>query len=372
MTTLEKLHVGVAGVNTRGSRLISALNTLENVHLHAVCDVSEQALNAADADFGGADKYVDYATMLSKAQLDAVIIATPVQFHIQQAIMALQNNVHVLSEVPAGVSIDECKQLVRACKASKGVYMIAENMNYFKHTALVTELVRKGLFGTTYYAEGEYIHDVTAREAKTPWRREWMTGIDGITYGTHSLGPILQWMPGDRVVSVCCAGSGHHNNDSHGKPFHQDTSVMLCKMQSGGLVKIRLDLVSTRPQTFECNAHQLQGTEGCFESARAKGESHRVWLRSRCDDPEKWLDLDDLADEFLTEWRKGHDEDAKKAEHGGSDFFVTKDFVDSIVNGTAPTLGIHEAMDITLPGLVSQQSIAANSKWLDVPNSRNW
>ena len=30
------------------------------------------------------------------------------------------------------------------------------------------------------------------------------------------------------------------------------------------------------------------------------------------------------------------------------------------------------AMDMTLPGLVSQQSIAQNGQWLDVPDSRSW
>jgi len=57
------------------------------------------------------------------------------------------------------------------------------------------------------------------------WRRKWQTGINGVTYGTHSLGPILQWMPGDRVVSVCCAGSGHHYRDPRGAEYEMEDSV---------------------------------------------------------------------------------------------------------------------------------------------------
>jgi hypothetical protein len=37
-----------------------------------------------------------------------------------------------------------------------------------------------------------------------------------------------------------------------------------------------------------------------------------------------------------------------------------------------PALGIHEAMDMTLAGLVSQQSIQEDGAWLDVPDSRRW
>jgi hypothetical protein len=41
-------------------------------------------------------------------------------------------------------------------------------------------------------------------------------------------------------------------------------------------------------------------------------------------------------------------------------------------HGTEPELGIDAAMDMTLPGLLSQQSIEQGGTWLDVPDSRDW
>ena len=129
-------------------------------------------------------------------------------------------------------------------------------------------MVRQGLFGTPYYAEGEYLHELKELNEITKWRRKWQTGINGITYGTHSLGPILQWMPGDRVARVCCAGRGHHYSDPRGDIYeNEDSCVMLCKMRSGGLVKIRVDMLSDRPHAM--TNYQLQGTDGCYESSRA-------------------------------------------------------------------------------------------------------
>ncbi|MBA4387735.1 MAG: hypothetical protein C0404_07120 [Verrucomicrobia bacterium] len=40
--------------------------------------------------------------------------------------------------------------------------------------------------------------------------------------------------------------------------------------------------------------------------------------------------------------------------------------------GLPKAAGIHEAMDMTLPGLVSQESILQGGKWLPVPDSRKW
>lgn len=145
---------------------------------------------------------------------------------------------------------------------------------------------------------------------------------------------------------------------------------MLCRMRHGGLVKIRLDMLSNRPHAM--TNYQVQGTDGSYESARAAGETNRIWLRSRCPDMKSWLDLSTLADEFLPEYWKRGMETAKKAGHGGGDYFEVLDFVDAARGKRACPIGIHEAMDMTLPGLVSQLSIRQAGAWLDVPDSREW
>jgi len=48
------------------------------------------------------------------------------------------------------------------------------------------------------------------------------------------------------------------------------------------------------------------------------------------------------------------------------------DFVDAALGKRPPAVGIHEAMDMTMPGLISQQSIAASGRWIEVPDSREW
>jgi predicted dehydrogenase len=287
------------------------------------------------------------------------------------ALAALERNLHVLSEVTAGVSIEECRALVVACQTSRGMYMMAENYTYMQPNVMVREMVRRGLFGTPYYAEGEYVHELKELNEITPWRRVWHTGINGITYPTHSLGPILQWMAGDRVVAVSCAGSGHHYRDARGAEYeNEDSCVMLGKLASGGLVKIRVDVLSDRPHSMA--NYQLQGTDGCYESARAEGDTHRVWLRDRCPDPNTWLDLMTLTDEFLPDFWKENLAAAESSGHGGGDYFEVLDFIDAIEGKRPNPIDIHAAMDMTLPGLVSQQSIAQDSAWLPVPDSREW
>jgi len=87
--------------------------------------------------------------------------------HVPQSILALDHGVHVLSEVPAGISIDECRDLTRAAARSKAIYMMAENYVFMRPNMLVRQIARAGLFGQLYYAEGEYLHDCKGLNERT-------------------------------------------------------------------------------------------------------------------------------------------------------------------------------------------------------------
>ena len=169
-----EIKAGIIGACARGGSFKAGLEAV-GITIKAVCDINEDGLADAAERMGAEQKYTDYEEMLDKAGIDAVIIGTPMQLHVPMSIAALKKNISVLCEVTAGVSIEECKDLVAACKESDAVYMMAENYIYFKNNVLVTELVKKGLFGQVYYAEGEYVHELKQMNEDTPWRRTWQT-----------------------------------------------------------------------------------------------------------------------------------------------------------------------------------------------------
>ena len=374
---MKRIRLGVVGAAGRGGHFRDIIAATGAIDVVAVCDTREDALEEVRQRFAAPEKYADYHEMLAKSDIDAVFIGTPMPFHAEQSIAALDSGRHVISEVTAAVSLDECRRLVAAVRRSKRVYMMAENYIYMHSNAIVSELVRQGLFGEVFYAAAEYIHELKELNEQTPWRRRWQTGLPGITYGTHSLGPILQWMPGDRVASVACANSGSHYRDPRGEAYAQDTASMMCRTVQGRMIVIRVDMISDRPHA--CGNYQLQGTDGCFESSRGgPGEVDRIWLkRLPGADPRAWRDLNDFTNDsglkarFVPQWWRDAPPEALAAGHGGSDFFELWDFVRA-VRGEAPCrIGIDAAMDMTLPGLISQQAVTAGA-WLDVPDSRAW
>ncbi|MEM7133098.1 MAG: Gfo/Idh/MocA family oxidoreductase [Chloroflexota bacterium] len=365
----NKIKVAFAGAR-RASSFFKAFQAHPETEIVALCDPHKETLveagNATDID----QLYPVYETMLEDAKPDAVVVSSPMHYHAPQAISALQRGIHVLSEVTAAVSMDEARWLVQACNESTAVYMMAENYNYMKPNVLVQSMVEAGLFGETYYAEGEYIHELSALHhtptGKPTWRYYWQVGVNGCTYPTHSLGPCLQWIK-ERPEQISCIGTGVWTDPEHAM---EDTVLLLCKTASGKLIRVRLDMLSKRPHSM--TNYTLQGTKGAYESKRRAGEGNWVWLEDFCQDPNEWLPLEQFEEAYLPEIWQHPPPEALSAGHGGGDYFEVVDFVDAVLGRKPPSIDIHAAMDMTLPGLISQESIRCGGEWLKVPDSRKW
>ncbi len=143
----ETIRFGIVGAAGRGNSSVRALQANPATELTALCDVRTEQLRAHAAELGVAHTFTDAEALLDSGSVDAVILGTPMPLHAPHAILALERDIHVLSEVTAGVSVAECRDLVRAARRSGAKYMMAENFTYTKPNVLVLELARRGLFG---------------------------------------------------------------------------------------------------------------------------------------------------------------------------------------------------------------------------------
>ena len=361
MSASPKVRIGIAGA-PRGRAFLAGLSSFEGaVELAAVYDPQPEALKILP----NAEELMltdSFERLLE--DVDAVIIASPQQHHAPQAITALERGVHVLSEVPAAVSLEQASALVGAVRSTSAKYMMAENYCYTRANLTVRELARNGAFGSMYFGEGEYLHEMkSAHRGPTgaaTWRYYWQVGRAGVTYPTHSLGPLLQWCS-DRVVAVSCIGTGRHTDPEH---EIDDTVLLLARTARGALLKIRLDLLSNRPHLWDY--YSLQGTRGCYEAPRVPGSLGFVYFEGKS--PEATFEpLENYVDAVLP---SRYRDVARNAGHWGADTWPVREFLDAVMMDTEPPIDVYAALDMTLPGIVSESSFYQNGAWLAVPNPR--
>lgn len=358
------LRVGIVGAR-RGRAFVPALRGCPEVTIAALCDISQQQLDRHREAFGNPACFLAYDDMLASG-IDLAIIATPMHLHASMAAEALRRNIHVLSEVSAAVSLEQCRELVAAARASSAKYMMAENCCYMKPFYLVRNMARAGVFGDIYYAEGEYVHEIPNLSLETTWRDEWLFNRRGITYPTHPLGPILDWMD-DRVTTVIAMGTGSRNYPRY---RGDDCAIMLCRTAKGGVVKIRNDMLSPRPPTH--NYVALQGTEGAYEALRHDHDSHRVCLREPGVHPDqrRWRPLAEFEAEYLPEIWRHPPQAVAQAGHEGSDYFTARAFIEAVLEDREPPIDVYRALDFTVPGLMSEVSILQGGAPVAVPDFR--
>ena len=367
----DELKVGIVGTN-RGEWLIPCFQAIAETHVAGLCDINQTRLCEVADQFGIEDRYVEYEQMV-EADLDIIVLGTPMHLHVPQSVMALERNKHVLCEVTAAVSLDQCCELVEAVRSSSAKYMMGEGACYMKPNMLVRSMVERGAFGEVYFAEGDYTHELKSLyhtpDGKPTWRHTWLVGRNGSTYGSHSLGPALDWLD-DRVARVSCMGTGVRTDPEH---VMEDTVVMLCKTHKDALVKIRVDFLSNRPTRVY---YSLQGTRGCYEATTGLGDKHKVWLADTCKGPHDWRPLSEFEEEFLPQAWRETSEEALRAEFKPGrrriDYLVARDFVDCIVKDTEPPIDVYRALDFTVPDIISGMSIEQGGVPLPVPDFREF
>ncbi|WP_409344842.1 Gfo/Idh/MocA family protein [Paenibacillus sp. MBLB4367] len=368
------IKVGIAGV--RGLSMLTGFKSIPDTEVVALCDLDEDYLQMQAKKHDIPRTYRIFEDMLA-SDIDAVVISTPMQLHVPQTIQALQSGKHVMCEVTAGVTMDELWWLKETVEQSGKVYMLAENYCYIPQNQLIGSMVRKGMFGEIYFGEGEYLHNTRelayrfnrpgAGESATPtWRKYWQLGKRGNFYPTHSLGPVMQWFQGDRIRSVSTFATGWHTD----KRFRQeDTSITLCQMESGKLIKLRMDCISNRPHNM--SYYTLQGTKGSYEAPRGLGDQHKVYFAADGENPDhaEWRPLSDF-NEYLPERYKNVTEEQKSAGHWGGDFFIVEDFVNAMKGLQKPAIDVYDACEWTAVALLSELSVMNGGRTMEMPDFR--
>ncbi len=145
--TGRMLKLGVAGLGRAFVLMRPALAGHPNVQLTAAADPREEARARFVAEFGGRT-YPSVEDLCADPGVDAVYVATPHEFHAQNAITAARNGKHVLVEKPMALNLEECHAMIEAARKG-GIHLVVGHSHSFDAPiARTRELIAGGAFGT--------------------------------------------------------------------------------------------------------------------------------------------------------------------------------------------------------------------------------
>jgi hypothetical protein len=153
------LATGLAiGLATGSTAILSAQSANETIRV---------AFIGVAAKGGTAEAYPEFRKMLDRKDIDAAVIATPVNLQKEIVLAALEAGKHVYSEKPMGFAPEQCLQIVAAAKSAKGIYQAGFQLRHDPNRNAAMKYIKAGgigkvVFLQAYRHSGGLPHD-------TPW-----------------------------------------------------------------------------------------------------------------------------------------------------------------------------------------------------------
>jgi predicted dehydrogenase len=161
------IRVGVIGYGYWGPNIVRNVNSLESLHLEAVCDKSERALARVRKAYPGVATYSDPAEILRSPKIDAVAVITPVWTHYELTKEALLNGKHVFVEKPFTSSVPQAEELIELAAKKNLTIMVDHTFLFTGALRKIRELTESGALGDLYYYDslrvnlGLFQHDIS-------------------------------------------------------------------------------------------------------------------------------------------------------------------------------------------------------------------
>jgi predicted dehydrogenase len=224
-------RIGVIGPGSRGQFLMSFLKKNPKADVVAVCDVYQPSIDEALKIYPQAKVYNDYRKLLEDKNVDAIVIATPLNTHFDIAIDAFDAGKHVFCEKALAMTIEDCFNMYHKHLETGKVFFVGQQRLYDPRYIRAMEMIHAGTFGsieairTFWYRNNDWRRPVPSPELERHinWRlyNEYSKGLmtelacHQIQIGTWALreipnkvmghGAITHWKDGREVYdNVSC------------------------------------------------------------------------------------------------------------------------------------------------------------------------
>ena len=400
-----KVRLGIIGTGLRGQNHLDNALRRADVDVVAVCDIDERMLQMTADIIKKSGKTMPqvfkgnpyaYRKLLELKNLDAVLIATPWEWHAPMVLESLQAGIkYVATEVILGITLEDHWNVVHEAEKQKAHVMMLENVCYRRDVMAVMNMARKGIFGELIHMQAGYQHDLRGVKfnngvepynsgaefgekafSEARWRTNHSVHRNGDLYPTHGIGPVAEMLDinqGNRFVSLSSFSTksrGLHNYIvAKGGPTHPNAKVEFklgdivtthIKCNNGETILLQHDTNSPRPYSL---GFRVQGTKGLWMDL-----NHSIYIEGLSKKEDQWEDAKTWLDEHDHPLWQRWGKDTEGAGHGGMDFFVLHAFIESVKRNLPTPMDVYDAAAWSAISPLSEMSIELGNQTVEFPD----
>ncbi|NCB94085.1 MAG: Gfo/Idh/MocA family oxidoreductase [Clostridia bacterium] len=391
----DKIKMGLIGLGCRGNALLKdVFLSHPDVEFVMISDSYEdrckEAADMIEKMSGKRPEYtMDAQELICSDKVEAVVICSAWETHIQFSIDAMKAGKYVACEVGGAYSIRECWKLVETYEETKTPIMMLENCCYGRDEMMVLNMVKEGIFGEVVHCAGGYMHDLRDEvgygEENRHYRLRNYIHRNTENYPTHELGPIAKVLDinhGNRMMTLTSMASRAAGMKEYlKKEKAEDTALLNTTFQQGDIVSttircangetISLTLDTTLPRYYS-RGFTVQGTKAMYneenESLFIDGEEH---AKDHFEWKKHWGNVEQYREQYEHPTWKEYLKDGVKKGHDGMDWLVFCEFVKGIKNKTPMPIDVYDMAAWMSISALAEESIALGGQAVAVPDFTN-
>lgn len=197
------LNVAQIGVGYWGPNLLRNLVANKRCRVSKVADISSERRDYVQGLYPAIQVTDDVDRVFQDADIDAVVIATPVATHFGLAMKALEAGKHILVEKPLATSVAEVDQIGNLATEGNRVAMVGHTFLFNAAVRHVRELIDSGELGDIRYIYSQRLNLGRIR-----------SDVDALwNFAPHDISIIQYWLNEPTPLSVIRRGVDYIQND---------------------------------------------------------------------------------------------------------------------------------------------------------------
>jgi predicted dehydrogenase len=306
----KNVKLGLIGFGQRGAGIVSITKDIQGIEFVAFCDNDTRRLAEAKKWGNAQTQYFsDYKKMLTQAQIDAVVIASPLFMHYEMCLEAVKNKKHIFVEKTMTFNIEQALSLVKEVQKTDLVFQVGHQYRYYDLYYKVKEILDKGWLGKISHIESQY-------NRNSDWRRPVLSGqeervVNWRLYKEFSGGPIAElcahqidvvnWMLGSNPKKVIGFGGidywkdGRDTYDNIRVIYEYENGIKSCVtsvsnnqhnsyaikiLGSKGTLDIKRNNIYFYPEPVKKELGVVDGVTGATLEAIKPGEAREIKFSS--------------------------------------------------------------------------------------------
>ncbi len=218
----KKLKVAVVGCGYWGPNLVRNFRALRDCEVKWVCDLDENRLAHMKDLYQEVETTTEFENITRNGEVDAIVIATPVNAHYRLGLQSLMAGKHTFIEKPMASSVAECQELVELAEKQGVTLMVGHTFIYSAPVRKIKEIIDSGEIGEIYYISSRRLNlGLFQKDINVTW-----------DLAPHCISIIL-YLLGQVPLSVNCQGKAHINPDI------EDVTNMTIDFPNGGIATIQ-------------------------------------------------------------------------------------------------------------------------------------